>query len=338
MCQVIIIAVGTPLKENLLPDMSLILDVTTKVAKNAADESIIILRSTIVPGITENLITPQIKKINETLNIAICPERIVEGKAMEEVEVLPEIIGVQDNRTGEIVKELFSVLGSKQVEITSTKTAEAAKIFANVYRYVNFALANEFALISENLKIDSTEAIKLANKGYPRSNIPLPGPAAGPCLRKDGLFLSNKSSVNLIKVAWLLNESIPLHIIETIEEKYGSVYERKVGVLGKAYKADVDDTRDSPALKIIEELEAKGAAVFSYDPYTQNSSKLEEALECEIVILAVNHSVFNTLTVEMLSHSKVVYDVWGQLCGLDLLSRGIIYLSLGKGNNVFAKS
>ena len=93
------------------------------------------------------------------------------------------------------LKNYFYYLGNnKEIGITNTKTAEAAKIFTNMYRYVNFALANEFAIISEKLDIDAREAIGLANKGYSRSRIPMPGPAAGPCLRKDGLFLSNTAS------------------------------------------------------------------------------------------------------------------------------------------------
>jgi UDP-N-acetyl-D-mannosaminuronic acid dehydrogenase len=331
-CQIIIVAVGTPLKENLLPDMSLIADVLSKVSKQADNDSVIILRSTLVPGITENRLLPQIKRMNSSLRVAVCPERIVEGSAIKEIEELPEIIGVDDENVGNIVKELFLLLSpNKKIAITNTKTAEAAKVFTNVYRYVTFALANEFALIAESLNIDAKETIELANNGYTRSKIPVPGPAAGPCLRKDALFLSNNSVLNLTKVAWLINESIPLHIIETIQNTYGNIFGKKIGVLGKAYKANVDDARDSPAVRLIEELELKGAEVLSYDPYVPSSNTMEEVLSAEIVILAVNHSYFEKITAEMLKRSKIVYDVWGQFSGLQLESFGIRYVSLGKG-------
>jgi UDP-N-acetyl-D-mannosaminuronic acid dehydrogenase len=328
-CHIIIIAVGTPLKENFLPDMSLIVGVVSKISRKALDNSIIVLRSTLFPGTTENQILPQIKKSNNSLRVAVCPERIVEGNAMREIAELPEIIGVDDEMVGTIVRELFLLLGPKEIGITNTRTAEAAKIFTNVYRYVTFALANEFALISENLNIDAKEAIRLANSGYLRSKIPVPGPSAGPCLRKDALFLSNNSVFNLTKVAWLLNESIPVHIIETIQRVYGSIFGKKIGVLGKTYKANIDDTRDSPAIRLIEELEVKGAIVLSYDPYTPSSNTLEEVLEAEIVILAVNHSSFNNITTESFKRSKLVYDVWGQFSKLNLESNGITYISLG---------
>jgi UDP-N-acetyl-D-mannosaminuronic acid dehydrogenase len=330
-CHIIIVAVGTPLKENLLPDMSLILDVVSKISKQAADNSIMILRSTLVPGTAENRILPYIKRINNSLHIAVCPERIVEGNAIKEIAELPEIIGVDNETIGDIVRELFLILGPKEIAITTTKTAEAAKIFTNVYRYVTFALANEFALMSENLNIDATEAIRLANNGYPRSKIPVPGPSAGPCLRKDALFLSNNSAINLTKVAWLLNESIPIHIIEAIKSAYGNIFGKKIGVLGKTYKANVDDVRDSPSIRLIQELEIKGANVLSYDPYTLNSNTLEEVLRAEIVILAVNHAFFDTITAEMLKRSKLVYDTWGQFSELHLELYGIKYIWLGRG-------
>jgi UDP-N-acetyl-D-mannosaminuronic acid dehydrogenase len=330
-CHIIIVAVGTPLKDNLLPDMSLIGDVVSKISKKAADDSIIILRSTLVPGITESRIIPYVKRINNSLHVAVCPERIVEGNAIREIAELPEIIGIDDEKVGNIVRELFLILGPKEVAITNTKTAEAAKIFTNVYRYVTFALANEFALVSEDLNIDATEAIRLANNGYQRSKIPVPGPSAGPCLRKDGLFLSNTSVINLTKVAWLLNESIPSHIIETIEHAYGNLFGVKIGILGKTYKAEVDDIRDSPAIRLMQELDVKGAKILSYDPYTSNSETLEEVLGSEIVVLAVNHKFFDNITVEMLKRSKLVYDIWGQFSNLHLESYHIKYISLGRG-------
>ena len=310
-CQIIIVAIGTPLKENLMPNMSLIQDVVAEISRRASAGSIVILRSTLVPGTTINKILPQIKKTNRFIQVAVCPERIVEGKALDEMTNLPEIIGVEDESTGKVVQELFTMLGPKEISITNTRTAEAAKLFTNVYRYVNFALSNEFAIICESLNINAREAIMLANRGYSRSNIPLPGPAAGPCLRKDGLFLSNVSSINLIKVAWLLNESIPLHIVETIESKLGNLHGKKVGVLGRAYKKDIDDSRDSPAVRLIEELEARGADVLSFDPHIPGTTKMEKVLESEILILAVNHSYFDKIRIEMLKGPKLIYDVWG---------------------------
>jgi UDP-N-acetyl-D-mannosaminuronic acid dehydrogenase len=331
-CHIIIIAVGTPLNENFMPNMSSIEDVIKSICRTARNDSIVILRSTLVPGTTEKIIQPLIGRVGKSLHVAVCPERIVEGNAMKEIATLPEIVGADDQDTGNIVRELFLLLGeSKKITITNTKTAEAAKIFNNVYRYVTFALANEFALVSEKIGIDAREAIELANRGYPRGPIPMPGPAAGPCLRKDGFFLPNMSNDSLTRLAWFLNESITVHIIETIEKAYDNICGKKIGVLGKTYKADVDDTRDSLAIKLIEELRIKkGAEVISYDPYTTNFSTLQEVLNSEILILAVNHSVFNKINEDMLKNVKFIYDVWGQLSHLDLSSHEIKYVALGK--------
>jgi UDP-N-acetyl-D-mannosaminuronic acid dehydrogenase len=331
-CPIVIIAVGTPLNENFMPNMSSIEDVVNSVCRTSKNDSIIILRSTLVPGTTEKRIQPLIRQLGKSLHVAVCPERIVEGKAMKEIATLPEIVGADDEETGHIIRELFLLLGqSKKITITNSKTAEAAKIFNNVYRYVTFALANEFALVSEKMGVDAREAIELANRAYPRGDIPMPGPAAGPCLRKDGFFLPNLSTDSLTRIAWSLNESITVHIIETIERTYGKVYGKKIGVLGKTYKANVDDIRDSLAIKLIEELKMnKGAEVVSYDPYTTNSSTLQDVLNSEILILAVNHSAFNNINEEMLKNVKFIYDVWGQLSNLDFSSYGIGYTALGK--------
>jgi UDP-N-acetyl-D-mannosaminuronic acid dehydrogenase len=331
-CPIVIIAVGTPLNQNFMPDISSIEDVVKSICRTSREGSIVILRSTLVPGTTEKIILPLVRQLKKSLHVAVCPERIVEGNAMKEIATLPEIVGVEDEQTGNIVRELFLLLGeSKEITITKSKTAEAAKIFNNVYRYVTFALANEFALVSEKVGINAREAIELANKSYPRGHIPMPGPAAGPCLRKDGFFLPNMSTNSLTRIAWSLNESITEHVIETIENAYGNIYGKKVGVLGKTYKANVDDVRDSLAIKLIEELRVKkGAEVISYDPYTTNSSTLHDVLNSEILILAVNHSAFNNINEDMLRSVKLVYDVWGQLSHLDFRSYGINYIALGK--------
>jgi UDP-N-acetyl-D-mannosaminuronate dehydrogenase len=144
--------------------------------------------------------------------------------------------------------------------------------------------------------------------------------------------LSNNSAINLTKVAWLLNESIPIHIIEAIKSAYGNIFGKKIGVLGKTYKANVDDVRDSPSIRLIQELEVNGANVLSYDPYTLNSNTLEEVLGAEIVILAVNHVFFDTITAEMLKRSKLVYDTWGQFSELPLDLYGIKYIWFGRGD------
>ena len=158
-------------------------------------------------------------------------------------------------------------------------------------------------------------------------------------MRKDGFFLPNLSTDSLTRIAWSLNESITVHIIETIEKTYGKVYGKKIGVLGKTYKANVDDIRDSLAIKLIEELKVnKGAEVISYDPYTTNLNTLQDVLNSEILILAVNHSAFNKINEDMLKNVKLIYDVWGQLSHLDFSSYGTRYVAFGKMEDEITKN
>lgn len=337
---IIVIAVGTPLTQDLRPDFTQLYQALEAISNQPLKGKLIILRSTVPPRTTEERVCKFLKEKTglepgRDFYIAYCPERILEGKAVEEFKTLPEIIGGVNPISSEIAAELFKLINpSKKIILVSPTTAELAKLFTNIYRYVNFALANQFALIAEHYKADAYEAIKAANEDYKRANIPLPGPSGGPCLYKDGYMLDYTPFIDFIKSAWHLNECIPLYVVNRIKEKVGSLFGLKVALLGLAFKADIDDTRQSPAIKLLNALRAEGCEVVAHDPHV-DSADLESTLSgADITILAVNHSKFRNLTCQTISQfakpNSLLVDCWGFFEPSKVERAGMRYIGLGR--------
>ncbi len=338
---VIVVTVGTPLTHDLRPDFSQLHQALEMISSRSISGKLIILRSTVPPRTTEEVVCKLLKErtgleVGRDFYLTYCPERILEGRALEELETLPEIIGGVDSASSIIAAELFKIVNpKKRTIITSAKTAELAKLFSNIYRYVNFALANQFALIAEYYGADAYEIIKVANQDYKRANIPIPGPSGGPCLYKDGYMLNYTPFIDFIKSAWHLNESIPLHMVNRTKEKVGCLFGLKVALLGLAFKADVDDTRQSPAVKLLNALKAEGCEVAVHDPYIA-SAPIESVLSnADIVILAVNHSQFKDLTCQYIAKlakpRALLVDCWGFFEPDNVRKAGMRYLGLGRG-------
>jgi len=315
---VIFITVGTPTLDNKI-DYSQIYSALSEIIKIGINKKLIILRSTMPPNTTLNIIIPYLEYNSQLVcgkdfGIAVCPERIVEGQAIKELEELPEIIGGINQECNEMATNVFQVINpSKEFRYTTTTGAELGKLFANIYRYTNFALSNEFAIWAERYNLDANELIKIVNYKYPRSKIPIPGFVGGPCLSKDGTFLDNDTTfISMISAIWKLNESIPQHIVNNIRKLGGNLFNKKIAVLGIAFKKDSDDVRNSPSMKMVEILESQGAQVLVHDPHIKNTMKLSEVLEsAEIVVLATNHSEFDDIHNQInTSDCKIIYDVW----------------------------
>ncbi|HKM49739.1 MAG TPA: nucleotide sugar dehydrogenase [Candidatus Bathyarchaeia archaeon] len=316
---VIVVTVGTPTGVQYQLDYYQLHSAFREMATADLRNKAIIMRSTSVPGTLSNIILPLLAKESGLkpgvdFALAACHERILEGQAHRELYELPEIVGGIDSLSIAIASELFHRINPKKKILATTPTAaELAKLFTNIYRYVQFALANEFAIWAERYGEDASQIIKIANEGYPRSNIPRPGFAGGPCLSKDGFLLDNNTTFSsIVSVAWKLNEAIPQHVVSCLVSEFGSLYGRKIAVLGLAFKADSDDVRLSPSAKLVEILKAYGAEVLAHDPHVMNTQSLEYVLRSpEAVILATNHSVFKDLATTI-DHCgcKVIYDVW----------------------------
>lgn len=323
---VVVVTVGTPLDTNLRADTSQLIAALAEIGGALRPGTLVITRSTLSPGTTERVVVPKLAElsgltIGEELFVAFCPERIAEGKAVEELRELPEIIGGVDERSTDLAAAVFRLLGEhKTIHRTDPLSAELAKLFTNVYRYVNFALANEYALIAEHYQRDAHEIIRILRDGYERAPIPLPGPAGGPCLSKDGYFLIEELTFpDFVLTAWKLNDSVPAHLVHrlknAIQRGGASMEGTKVAVLGKAFKADIDDDRLSPAVRVAELLERLGAEVVVHDPYLCDVP-LDEALSgAQGVILATNHSMYYKLDLQRLAElvqpGCVLVDAWG---------------------------
>jgi len=277
-------------------------------------------RCTLVPGTINNLAIPYLEeksrlKAGADFALAMCPERILEGHAIEELYKLPEIVGGVNDVSNAIFAELFKKINPAKTILHTTPTgAELAKLFTNIYRYVSFALANEFAIWAEVYGEDAHNIIKVANYDYPRCNIPMPGFAGGPCLGKDGFLLDNNTTFSsIVSTAWKLNEAVPQHVAESLRRRIGQLYGRRISVFGLAYKAGSDDTRLSPCVKLVEILKGCGATVLVHDPNVPNTSAMDKALENpDVVVIAVNHPEFSRLAKRIdESGCRLVYDVWG---------------------------
>lgn len=323
---VIIITLGTPIDENMNPVLDHINYVIDALLPLLKPEQLIILRSTISPNTTKYIKeTIEMKtsfKIGRNLYLAFCPERIAEGKAIEEIKELPQIVGGADIRSTKKAKLFFESLGIHCLTTDAT-SAELAKLFTNMYRYISFAIANEFFVIAENFNRDISEIVTLVNDGYKRNGLAIPGFSAGPCLFKDGFFLINDNPyLDLITASWKINESMPLFLVKKLKERV-NLRGKKVVILGVAFKAEIDDIRDSLSFKLRKALLREHADVVLHDPYVKQYSKqpilhsLTEALEgAQVVIIGTNHKEYTKRKQEIINAIKgrtYICDIWNAL-------------------------
>ena len=343
---VVVLTVGTPLNTDLRADTSQLVSALTEIGGALRPGTLVITRSTISPGTTERVVVPKLEELSglktgHDLFMAFCPERIAEGRAVEELRELPEIIGGVDEASADLAEAVFRLLSpDKLINRTDPLSAELAKLFTNVYRYVNFALANEYALIAEHYERDAHEIIRILRDGYARAPIPMPGPAGGPCLSKDGYFLIEELTFpDFVMTAWKLNDSVPAHLVQRLrvgmKANGVSMESTKITVLGKAFKADIDDDRLSPSLRVIEMLERLGANVVVHDPYLSDI-QLDEALSgAHGVVLATNHSMYYKLDLsrlaELVHEDCVIVDAWGVFDSKTAADLGLELNTFGRG-------
>jgi UDP-N-acetyl-D-mannosaminuronic acid dehydrogenase len=294
----IVITLGTPSFSHIEIDMRDIRSALDDLLGVLAPGHSLILRSTVAPGTTE-FVAGYLSKhrgfqIGEEVFVAHAPERIAAGRFLEEIDTLPCIIGGVGARSGEVVAELFGAFRAPIVQTTPVQ-AELAKIWANILRYTHFALPNLLMMDCERYSANVFDVIDLINRDYPRGGIAEPGLTAGTCLRKDFTFSEERSAApGMLLAVSRVNESVPLFLLEGAKRRLGSLADRKVAVLGLAFKADTDDERDSLAHKLIRLLERELADVVVHDPLVATpSASFEEAVEsADVVIVAANHSEF----------------------------------------------
>ncbi len=317
----IVITLGTPSFSHIEIDMRDLRAALDDLLGVLGPGHSLVLRSTIAPGTTEFVAGYLAKhrgfQIGEEVFVSHAPERIAAGRFFAEIDTLPCIIGGVGPRSGEVAAELFGVFDAPIVQSTPVQ-AELAKIWTNILRYTNFALPNLLMMDCERYSANVFEVIDLINRDYPRGGIAQPGFTAGTCLRKDFTFSEERSAApGMLLAVSRVNESVPLFLIEGVKRRLGGLANRRVAVLGLAFKADTDDERDSLAHKLIRLLERELADVAVHDPHVATPTLgLREALDgAEVVVVAANHREFrDPATLAAIAESAapdcLVVDPW----------------------------
>ena len=342
-----IIAVPTPLTKGKKADMSLVKKATESILPYLRKGNIVVLESTSPTGTIKNLIIPILKKrglkIGEELYIGYCPERVLPGQILFELVNNNRIIGGIDRKSAEKIKDLYQTFVKGEIYFTDITTAEMCKLVENTYRDVNIAFVNELSKICENIGVDVWEVIKLCNK-HPRINIHQPGPGVGGhCLAVDPWFIVEKSPnlSRIIKLARETNDSMPQFIFNKIENLLKNIKGiKKVTILGITYKANIDDTRESPIINLISLLEKHNYKISVVDPYVKEFRyKLENVADAaegsDLLVLAVNHKDFEELDFEALAkkmRNQIILDTRNYFDKNIVESKGFKYYLLGKAN------
>jgi UDP-N-acetyl-D-mannosaminuronic acid dehydrogenase len=305
----IIITVGTPIAKNKSPNMKYVFKVIDEIKKYLNNNQSIILRSTIYPG-TSNKVIKKLNKINLKTKVSYCPERVAQGKSIYEIENLTQIVSSENSREVLKISKLFKSI-CKRVEILNFIEAEYSKLFSNAWRYIKFAVANEFYMISKEKNFDFNKVYSSMTKNYPRNkDLPKQGFAGGPCLPKDSIQLwhSCKKYSKLAINSYEINESLPSFLAHNLNNEI-NIKNKKIGVLGTTFKSGIDDERDSLSLKLINHLKKFKAKVYFYDPYSnsKNQSELNFILKnCKIIIIGTPHPEFKKINFK----NKKIIDCW----------------------------
>lgn len=356
---VFIISVGTPLGPDGIPRIDMVEGVTRQIANSMTSGSLIVLRSTVVVGTTRKVVLPILEASGKEFNLAYCPERTIEGKALEELRSLPQIVGglgPQDARRAAVV---FQEITPTTLRVSNLETAEVIKLLDNSFRDLFFAFGNEVATLCDALGIDGVEVIHAANMGYARTNIALPGFVGGPCLEKDPHILEHSLAPfnyapRLISTGRRINEELPGHVIRSALKdlpngQLASI--RRVSICGLAFKGrpETDDLRGTAAKILIREIHRAlpNAEIHGQDfavaPEGIKSLGLkpvsiDEAFDnANLVIVANNNPKYEWLDWKELfgrmADPALVYDVWNIARGLGGNEHSrVIYRRLGSEN------
>ena len=319
---VFIIAVPTPLnKEMKLAELKYVRSAAERIYLHLRKDNLVILESTVPPGTSDKLLVPILEKsglkVGRDFYLAHCPERAIPGNTIYEMVHNDRIIGGIDKKSTKLAKSLYSCFVEGNFYLTNTTTAEFVKLMENTYRDINIALASEFAQIAEECEVSVLEAIELANK-HPRVDILKPGPGVGGhCIAIDPWFLTeNTTRCRIVSLAREINDGMPTHLLQIVKGMLKGVDDPLITVLGVAYKGEVDDTRETPALKFIKLAENEGYMVKVHDPHVKEFDyvllELKDAVRnSDCIVLITDHSKFkeiNPKEISSLIRNKNVVD------------------------------
>ena len=349
---ILIVVVPTPVDDNKSSDLSAVISACENVSCGLSKGDLVIIESTIPPHTCEKIVIPILEKsglkASNDFGVAYTPERALPHNTLYEMTHNARIIGGIDKESSEKAAKLYNKITEGEVIIVKNLvTAEMVKLMENTYRDTNIALANEMAVVCESMNIDAIDAIKAANF-HPRVNIHTPGPGVGGhCLSIDPYFIVEMAEkqgtpAKLIKTAREINENMPYHVSKMVEEeliKIGkTLTDSKIGILGIAYKGNVADARESPAIPLINDLIIKGANVLAHDPHVPKKIissigaepiEMQEALNCDCVVLITDHEIYQDITPEMIK-SPIFICNRPILNPENFTNEGIIFRGVGR--------
>jgi UDP-N-acetyl-D-mannosaminuronic acid dehydrogenase len=314
---VIVIVLGTPIDENLNPRFGILKELMRTIEPFLRPGQLIVLRSTVSPGTTARVkeLIEQLRgwQLGEDFYLVFGPERVLQGRSIEELESLPQIVGAFDDESFSRAEAFFSSYVQNECIRLSPVEAELGKLVTNMARYLSFAFANEVYLIADTWGANANRMIDAINRDYPRLGIPRPGPnVGGPCLYKDGYFLLERLPFpDLISTSFKINEGMTAQIAIKIE-KMPNI--QKIGILGMTFKADNDDVRNSLSFKLRKQLDNGIHELVCVDPFVEQYSDFEQLQGADCLVLMTPHTEFSDLKriARLVNNPDCqVIDIWG---------------------------
>jgi UDP-N-acetyl-D-mannosaminuronic acid dehydrogenase len=305
----IVVVVGTPVDEHLNPNLGAVPQAIERCVEFLQDGQLVVLRSTVYPGVTA-LTERLLARHQLNVDVAFCPERIAEGKAMTELFDLPQLVSARNDRALGRAEKLFRNLTDEIVPLVPEE-AELAKLFTNTWRYIKFAAANQFWMMANDFGLDFDRVRHAITHEYPRAaDMPGPGFAAGPCLFKDTMQLAafNNNNFVLGHSAMLINEGLPLYLVSKLEARY-NLPELTVGLLGMGFKGGSDDPRESLAYKLRKILMLRAKETLCADPYVPDERLVphdEVMARADLLVIGAPHPDYRDLET-----TTPVADIWG---------------------------
>jgi UDP-N-acetyl-D-mannosaminuronic acid dehydrogenase len=307
----IVVVIGTPIDEHFNPDFEAVSSAIEALADHLRAGQLLVLRSTVYPGVTALVEDFVQEEHGVELDVSFCPERIAEGRALIELFELPQIVSGRTDRAVERASKLFRNLTSEIVYLTPEE-AELSKLFTNAWRYIKFAVANQFFMIANDFDLQFDKIREALAYGYPRAaDLPKAGFAAGPCLLKDTAQLAafNSNNFPLGQASITINEGLPLYLVSKLEQEF-RLSEKVVGILGMAFKAESDDIRSSLSYKLKRIMKFKSKGVLCHDPWVKTDPDLKPLAkvlaDADILIIGAPHREYRELRAGV-----PVVDIWG---------------------------